>query len=151
MSLRKSILQRGIRLLAGGANQKTTQGMIRGAGSTSRGGVETMGSMGTMPNKLGQLKNIKPAKGKVETMKSMGTIPKTPRNVTISPEGRMIIKASAPLATGIVGAKLSHDPSKNYRDTGPLAQLGKKMGMRGETFGSPPPSLETKNKKKKKK
>jgi hypothetical protein len=55
-------------------------------------------------------------------------------------ENRMIIKASAPLATGIVGAKLSHDPSKNYRDTGPLAQLGKKMGMRGETFGSPPPS-----------
>lgn len=49
MSLRRSIIQQGIRLIKGGANQKTTQGMIRGAGSTSKGGVETMGSMGTIP------------------------------------------------------------------------------------------------------
>lgn len=71
MSLRKSILQKGIRLLAGGANQKTTQGMIQGAGAISKGGVETMGSMGTIPSKLGQLPKIKPAKGKVETMKTI--------------------------------------------------------------------------------
>jgi hypothetical protein len=71
MSLRKSILQKGIRLITGGANQKTTQGMIRGAGSTSKGGVETMGSMGTMPSALGQIPKIKPSKGKVETMKTI--------------------------------------------------------------------------------
>tara|TARA_R110002153_G_scaffold51017_3_gene143545 strand:+ start:5904 stop:6128 length:225 start_codon:yes stop_codon:yes gene_type:complete len=71
MSLRKSILQKGIRLLAGGANQKTTQGMLSGAGQVSKGGVQSMGSMGTIPNKLGQIPKIQPAKGKVETMKTI--------------------------------------------------------------------------------
>lgn len=47
--LRRTILNAGIRLIGGGRNQKTTQGMLQGAGSTSRGGVETMRSMGTMP------------------------------------------------------------------------------------------------------
>lgn len=55
-------------------------------------------------------------------------------------ENRMIIKSGGALTSGIVGAKLSADPSKDYRNTGPMARLGKKMGMRGETFGSPPSS-----------
>lgn len=60
-----------IRLIKGGANQKTTKGMIPSGMTTSKGGVETMGSMGTMPSKLGQIPKIKPSKGKVETMKTI--------------------------------------------------------------------------------
>ena len=75
MALFRNLVRYGmrpaIRLIKGGANQKVTQGMIRGAGSTSKGGVETMGSMGTMPSKLGQIPKVKPAKGKVETMKTI--------------------------------------------------------------------------------
>lgn len=53
-------------------------------------------------------------------------------------ENRMLIKSGGALTSGIVGAKLSADPSKDYRNTGPMARLGKKLGMRGETFGSSP-------------
>lgn len=63
------LAKKGIRLIAGGANQKTTQGMLGGAGS--KAGVETMGSMKTLPSKLGQIPKIKPAKGEVETMKKI--------------------------------------------------------------------------------
>jgi len=70
--------RKGIRLISGGANQKTTQGILRGAGTTSKAGVETMGSMGTLPSKLGRITKTPPAKGRVETMGSMGTAPANP-------------------------------------------------------------------------
>ncbi len=70
--------RKGIRLISGGANQKTTQGMLGGAGKTSKAGVETMGSMGTMPSPLGRIPKTPPSKGRVETMGSMGTAPANP-------------------------------------------------------------------------
>lgn len=65
------LAKKGIRLISGGAGQKTTQGMLGGAGKASKGGVESMGSMGTMPSRLGQISKTKPAKGEVETMKKI--------------------------------------------------------------------------------
>lgn len=41
---------KGIRLIKGGADQKTTYGMIKGMSPPSKGGVETMRTMG-MPSK----------------------------------------------------------------------------------------------------
>jgi len=63
--------KKGIRLISGGAGQKTTQGMLGGAGKVSKGGVESMGSMGTLPSRFGQIKKTPPAKGVVETPKSI--------------------------------------------------------------------------------
>ena len=63
--------KKAIRLISGGAGQKTTQGMLGGAGKASKAGIETMGSMKTMPSPLGQISKTKPAKGEVETMKKI--------------------------------------------------------------------------------
>lgn len=41
---------KGIRLIKGGADQKTTYGMMKGVSPPSKGGVETMRTMG-MPSK----------------------------------------------------------------------------------------------------
>lgn len=94
MSLRRSIIQKGIRLIAGGANQKTTQGMIRGAGSTSKGGVETMGSMGTIP-KIPKPPTV-----------SYGTLPKTVKTPPIS----------SAMKTYIEGFKTANKANKTIKD-----------------------------------
>ena len=65
------LARKGMRLISGGAGQKTTQGMLGGAGQVSKGGVQSMGSMGTLPNKLGRIPKTPPAKGEVETMKKI--------------------------------------------------------------------------------
>ena len=41
---------KGIRLIKGGADQKTTYGMAKGMSPPSKAGVETMKSMGNMPS-----------------------------------------------------------------------------------------------------
>lgn len=52
-----NILRGAGRLIAGGANQKKTYGILKGLSQPSKGGVETMGSMRkkmleTLPKKI---------------------------------------------------------------------------------------------------
>jgi hypothetical protein len=130
-----------IRLIKGGANQKTTQGMIRG-GTTSKGGVETMKSMGNIPRPP----KVRPPSGPFKprqigpqlppTVRSYGTLPKTVKTPPIGGAMKAYIE----------GFKTANKANKTIKDVDKFMSTSKNFAPKTKVNMSDiiPPRMSTK-------